>query len=273
MLMKRGNAQRNTAWYSFTPTVVCLTLIVVISVAFDSFAFGNEILLDERDGMQVLLVPEPSPAEGLVAGRILLRLDQDHPTTPTAIVTFSDLSIRGNVRQVFLPDGMKEPTATPRFESWDGGGNNDELIQLDTHLMLTQAMIGGGAGGGFEGITETPGTEAPGTGLPLEAPWQTTGDLHQLARTDAFYLDAPFQSSEVELAYVVASDDFALHGETQLSLAALLKYDAIDCSCGGGGHPLWSEEDPLVIFPLVPEPSTRYLVLFGCLMLSFFRRG
>ena len=72
----------------------------------------DEVVLDKRGALEVILEPQESPRDGLVAAKIVLKADTDR--WPQAkIVTLEGLAIEGNVQQVFLPDSQSSPTATP----------------------------------------------------------------------------------------------------------------------------------------------------------------
>ena len=124
-------------------------------------------------------------------------------------------------------------------------------------------MVGGGAGQGFGGITET-NDGANGTGGLGRWPFggfaakAGIGPIQMNAPTDAFFLDTSFQGPSVDYAYLAARV-----GSVQMRVGIL--GDGIINSGLANGAQWGFGNNPQALaipFTIIPEPSTA---LLGCL--------
>ena len=161
-------------------------------------------MFDARGGIELWSEPQPEPGPGYRATKIVLRT-----VDPAArIVTFEDIALTGNVVQTWLSGAAGEPTA--QGEPTPGANYAAEWAPYDSHLLIDNAMVGGGAGGGYGGISEAnDGSIGQIAGLPAAAsgpPESGIGAISMADPTDAFFLDPAFQSNVVDLAYLVTPD-------------------------------------------------------------------
>ncbi len=169
-----------------------------------------EILVDTRGGVEVWSIPQhESSTEGFDATKIVLRgVAED-----SKLVTFENIAFAGDLVQAWLPGSFGGP---PQPTTWVGIAPAwavipDSWKAADSHINITSAMVGGGAGGSHGGLVETNDLSDPGglaANLPLLGGAATAvtgiGGIRMGAPTDAFFLDTQFQTREVDLAYLVA---------------------------------------------------------------------
>jgi len=235
-----------------------LLVAATVAQAQDPFMLGN------AGGVEVWSVPQADPADGIEAANIVLR-----SPAGTKIVTFENLLIDGDVHQVWLsgpfaaPTAKGAPVAGPTYDaSW---------IPLDSHLLIESSMVGGGAGGSYGEISETNDGSNGELGLPPASgfpPSAGFGPIQMKAATDAFFLDTPFQSNEVNLAYLVSPKDAVAAGGTISLTLGVLGEGIVNSGEAGGAF-----FDALpVSLSQVPEPASGLMALMSLLGLGLLRR-
>ncbi len=181
-----------------------------------ALAAAQPFVLTARGGVEIWSEPQPNPGPGLRATKLVLRTEEP----ADRIVTFENIAITGDVHQVF-DTPFQFPTPNPDTLV-DSTLFNGSWGDFDSHLLLTPSMIGGGAGGGFNGISESNDGSLGSGGLPKSSGGFDArtgiGDLAMAAPTDAFFLDTPFQTNEVDFAYVVTP---VAGGDVLLTLGVL----------------------------------------------------
>lgn len=248
--------------------------VVLALILSSGVSAQEEFLMQSLGGVEVWSIPQEAPADGVLATILELRtVDPD-----SSLVTFTNLAITGGkTHQTWLGGPFGGPTpsvdtvaAGQAFgEGWD---------KFDTHLLITPPMVGGGAGGGFPGITETNDgstTDAIGATLPqLAGGFGAStgfGDLAMGAATDAFFLTPENQSNTLPFAYVVTDGVAAGEGEVFLTLG-VLGAGIVDAGVDGGAAFGYLGNDPMAIPFAVPEPSAVALAGLACLGLLGLRR-
>lgn len=193
-------------------------VLVAVSLAIPGSA-GADQLLGARGGVEIWSVPQPSPGPCFVAARIEARAGD-----PGArLVTFEGLAFRGRFVQLWQPALEGPPRSTPKSPLPDS--YPVEWAPYDSRLLIEPSMVGGGAGGGYSGIDETnDGSLTPIDGLPRlfsRDPPAGFGEISMDLVSDAFFLNAPFQTDTVALAYLVAGAGDATGGQLTMSLGVL----------------------------------------------------
>ena len=235
-----------------------------------------ERLIAELGGVQMVEIREAPPGPGYMASRVVLRSGE-----PSAsLVTFENFKITGSPVQTWLSGPFGGPTAKNVVA---GPTYPAEWVPFDTHMLISSmpppTMIGGEAGNGFNGITETNDMsigQIPGLPDVLGTPPVSgIGEVWMVEPTDAFFLAPPFQTNEVELAYVVISDaDFFLAGENVFITVGVLGAGIIDSGQEGGANFGFNGDhgDMGYAVFLVPEPTTNVMAGLASLMLLGIRR-
>lgn len=240
---------------------------VVLMARFNSPVKAQEILLSALGGVEVYSVPQPAPAGGFVATKILLRTSDSN----AKIVTFENIKISGDVHQVF-DSVVMDPT--PNADTvGDSALFNGAWGVFDSHLLITPDMVRGEAGNGYSGIFETNNGAFGNGGLPPSSGGSDAmtgiGDLTMVNQTDAFFLDTPFQSNEVEYAYLVTPAGTA-GGNVFLTLGVL--GDGIVNSGDPGGASFGFNGNEPVLVQFIPEPATGLLVALAGIGLLAIRQ-
>lgn len=164
----------------------------------------SPIVVAESGPFRLLSTPQIAP-EGLRAAIISVETTNlDH-----RVVTIDNVALTGDVHQVWLDHFFGSPTVTPD-RVVESPVFHGEWTAADTHLLIAPSMVGGGAGGSYAGISEANDGSDPmqlGPKLPLTSagfpPLVGIGELRSDFPTDAFFLDTPFQTNRVDVAYVV----------------------------------------------------------------------
>ena len=173
-------------------TVVGSLLIAATAQAQDP------VELATAGGVTLWATPADAPAEGVSAVNLKATTD------PSAkIVTVEGLNIAG-VHQVF--GSFTPPASNEGFENASGPLFNEAWGPFDSHLSFPKSNI---AGGVYTPV-ETNDMSLGDGGLPPAASTAVAqvgiGNIGFANATDAFFFDTPFQSSEIDLAYVVSPD-------------------------------------------------------------------
>jgi hypothetical protein len=247
-------------------TVVCALLVGV--------TFGTDVhaqfLLDTRGGVEVWAENVPAPA-GLVAMTISLKT-----TDPAAkLVTFENVAIRGEVVQVF--DSV---LGTPTPGVADVGNSvffDANWANTDSHLLITPEMLATTAGpqgflvtsetndGSLADVAAALGNTAGGSPAKVGI-----GDLAMDAPTDVFIFDTPFQSNEIEFAYIVTPPKMRV---AFLTVGVLGEGIVNSGDPGGAQWGFGDNPEPLCVGICIPEPSTYTLPSLGLLgLLACVRR-
>ena len=138
--------------------------------------------------------------------------------------------------------------------------------------MITSEMVGGGAGGSYDGITET---NNGSTSEQLTLPAVLDGEVPALSGfgkiamqepTDAFFFHQEYQEYELDLAYVVISD--ANPNPPGLTLGILGEGTITSGEPGGA---FFGDGDPVPIL-LIPEPGFALLWVALIATTCTFRR-
>ena len=179
-----------------------------------------QIELGSAGGVTVWSTPVENPPAGTVATNISLTSDEG-----TKLVTFENVAIRGQVQQVWDALTMSAATqGTAKGAPAAGPLYSADWVPSDSHLVVTMAMVGGQAGGGYTGIfDENDGSLGDGGLTPTAASAALVGigDISMLAPTDAFFLDTQFQTNSVDWAYIVAPATAAADGHVTMTLGVL----------------------------------------------------
>ena len=229
----------------------------------------DPFILSTLGGVEVWSEPQSDPAAGFQATKLVLRT-----TSPTAsIVTFENIAVTGALHQVF-DSILMNPTPHPDTLA-DSASFNGSWGVFDSHLLITPSMVGGSAGGGFAGISESNDGSFGSGGLPPSSGGFNAktgiGDLAMASPTDAFFLDTPFQSNEVEFAYLVTPV-----GGAGVFLTLGVLGDGI-VNSGDPGGARWgfgpaSGPLPILFRNPVPEPAVGLLGAMAGLGLWAVRR-
>ena len=108
-----------------------------------------QVFVVSRGGVELSCVLQDAPGPGYSAVKWVLRT-----TDPDArIVTFENLRIDGAVVQTWLSGPLGEPTAKGAPQA--GPTYDESWIPFDSHVLIEESMVGGSAGGGYQGIDET----------------------------------------------------------------------------------------------------------------------
>jgi hypothetical protein len=216
---------------------------------------SQEVVVDSRGGVDVWWVPQDAPGPGYSAGKIVLKTAVEN----AKIVTFENLKIVGDLVQTWLSGPFGGPTA--KGPSTDGAQYDPSWIPYDSHLLIRDDnpnMIGGGAGGGYPGISET-NDKSIGQipGLPDVSGYSSVSGLGPIAMadpTDAFFLEPEFHSSEIDLAYIVMPTQTT----TCIGLTLGVLGDGI-VNAGEPGGANWGSIDSPGEILCIPEPSSLLL--------------
>ena len=164
---------------------------------------GQSFVIADSGPFRLVSTPTLAPL-GLLATTISV----ETTNVNHRVVTLDNVSITGDVHQIW--SGLI-PQPTPNRGFVVGGPLfHAQWASADTHLLIDERAVGGGAGGAYAGISETndgldPTQIVPR--LPLSsagfAASAGIGSLESLTPTDAFFLDTPFQTNFVDFAYVV----------------------------------------------------------------------
>jgi hypothetical protein len=233
-----------------------------------------EIVLAELGGVQMISIPQPNPAAGVLATKVVLRA-----TDPSAsLVTFENLAIRGDVHQAWLSGPFGTPTAKGAPQA--GATYDAAWIPFDSYVIITDDQVGGGAGGSYGGINETNDGSTPAVAamLPLLTPGDFPaltgiGDIAMGDPTDAFFLKPEFQNAELELAYLVTPEApvGGVDGGVTVTLG-VLGAGIIDSGQPGGASFGFNGNEPVVV-QFVPEPATGLMAgMLASLVLLGIRR-
>jgi hypothetical protein len=229
---------------------------IMLGLASPALGSTGPFILSTRGGVEVWSEPQADPAAGFRATKVVLRT-----TSPTAsVVTFENIAVTGAVHQVFDSIVM-DPTPHPDTLA-DSAVFNSSWGVFDSHLLITPSMVGGAAGGGFSGISERHDGSLGSGGLPPSSGGSNAktgiGDLAMASPTDAFFLDTPFQGSELEFAYLVTPVGGA---GVFLTLGALGQGIVNSGDPGGARWGFGPDDGPLpVLFRNpVPEPAAGLL--------------
>ena len=230
---------------------------------------ANHIVIGSRGGVDVMWVPQSDPGAGFSAGMIALKTTDEN----AVIVTLEKLSIEGNLVQTWLSGPFGTPTA--KGEPLADATYPAEWIPYDSHLMIDESQVGGGAGGSYGGISETnDGTIGHIAGLPEASgypPISGFGAIETDQPADAFFLRPEYHSDSIDLAYVVIPSEL----ETEISLSlGVLGEGFVNSGDPGGAN--WGFGDNPVAIHFVPEPSALLLgalAAFGTLLVRSKRRA
>ena len=248
--------------------VTAFGVFCVLFVAVNTASAQGEMIVAELGGVSVVSIG--APVEGYPeywGSQIVLR-----SAPGTSQVTFENLSFKGNVVQTWLSGVFGVPTAKGAPEP--SATYDASWIPLDSHVLITDSMVGGGAGGSYGGIDET-NDMVIGliTGLPPASgfdPVSGLGDLQMGMPTDAFFLGPADQSNEIQLGYfVIEQSVLTAGGNTMMTLGVL--GDGIVNSGDENGASFGFSGNPLVAIH-VPEPATGLLAGLGSLVLLGIRR-
>jgi hypothetical protein len=185
--------------------VTTFGVFCVLLVAVNTARAQGERIIAELGGVQMLAIDQdPALTPGYNAARIVLRSNPG-----TSLVTFENLRIEGPLVQTWLSGPFGGPTAKNVVA---GPTYPGEWVPYDSHLNITSVdpnMLGGQAGNGFNGISETNDMsigEIPGLPRVQNTPSVSgIGPISMVDATDAFFLAPEFQTNEVDLAYVVCA--------------------------------------------------------------------
>ena len=235
-------------------TIGIIVSLVSVSVGADD----GEILLAERGGLQVVSIPQPSPAPGFVSTHIELRaLDPD-----AKLVTWTNVKIEGRVHQTWLEGGLGQPT--PNLDQVGAGPTyGEDWRALDSHLLLRNNMMGGCTGGCFQGISETNdglslahrylNSIRPQPDIELR-PRTGFGNIKMQRETDAFWIQDP-QTHTMPYAQIVTDYD-AINGPGEVHLTfGVLGERVINSGEVGGATFGFDGQEPVLVRFAVPEPN------------------
>ena len=255
----------------FCRSTVVLGFVLLGIDSFSAATFSGEILFGEQGGLEVWAIPQPAPAPGFLATRVELRT-----TDPDgSIVTYTNIRIEGRVHQTWLDGPFGQPTRDQAFvrpsalygEGW---------AALDTHLLMSADMMGGCAGPGYVGISES--NDGSSTAHEFLSPIAGTqfgaktgyGDLSMQTEFDACFFDPEFQRSEIPWAYVVTDNDPEMGpGEVYLTFG-ILGIGIIDAGEPGGAHFGYNGQSRLQVPFQIPEPCFASLstLVWLCLFVA-----
>jgi len=254
--------------------VAAFGVVIALVIASSASAQnpGDEILIGSLGGVDVYSVYQAKPADGISAAIVELRSPNG-----TSLVTFTELALTGLVHQTWLDGPFGAPTASVD-KAAPGPTYGDTWGTYDSHLLITPTMVGGGAGGGFGGITETNDGSTKDT---LGATLGTVsgfgantgfGPIQMASGTDAFFLTPANQSNVLQLAYVVADDASIAAGDNAFLKVGVLGSGITDAGTPGGAAFGYDGNAAPGIFMAVPEPTSAALIGLACLGLLGLRR-
>ena len=216
------------------------------------------ILLATEGGVEAWSMPQEVGREDVVATKIVLRgVGED-----ARLVTYTDIEIAGHVRQLhssLVPGGnaLGRPDTGALF--------GDGWADVDTHLLINEAMI---AGGVFMVGETNDGSLTPSEFEPLATTAEAVegyGPLKTSSTTDAFFLQPEFQNREVDFAYIVSDMSQGMPA-VELTVG-VLGAGIIDAGTDGGAY----FQNVPVMFQ-VPEPATHLIALVALLGIVASRR-
>ena len=231
----------------------------------------GERIIAQLGGVQMVAIDQaPAATPGYLAARVELRTD-----AANALVTFENFKLTGSPVQTWLTGPFGGPTAKNVVA---GPTYPAEWLPYDTHMLISSmpppTMIGGEAGNGFNGITETNDMSIghiPGLpDLQGTPPGSGIGETSMVEATDAFFLAPAFQTNVVELAYAVISEADFNAGQNVFATIGVLGSGIIDSGQPDGASFGFNGNDPVAIF--VPEPTTGLLAGLASLTLLGIRR-
>lgn len=242
----------------FTALSVVVSLLMAATVAQ---AQDGGFLDGDLGGVEVWSFPDANAPAGTLAAHVRLTSAEG-----TKLVTFENVAIQGKVHQVW-DDVLMGPTA--KGAPAETALYNTEWVPYDTHLAVSEDMVGGQAGGGYNGITEeNDGSTTDALSLPPATAAGAISGVGGLAMglpTDAFFLDTDFQSNSVEWAYIVTPAAGYQDGDVTLTVGVL------------GEGIVNSGEDGGAFFngiaiSMVPEPASGLMALVSVMGLAMLRR-
>ena len=243
----------------FAALCAIVSLLIAATVAQ-----AQEIELATAGGVTVWSVPVENPPAGTLATNIRLTSAEG-----TKLVTFENVAIRGQVQQVWDALTMSAATqGTAKGAPAAGPLYSADWVPSDSHLVVTMAMVGGQAGGGYTGIfDENDGSLGDGglTPTAASAAMVGIGDIAMLESTDAFFLDTQFQTNSVDWAYIVAPATAAADGHVSMTLGVL--GEGIINSGEDGGA--FFDSIPV---QFIPEPASGLVGLFSLMGWAMLRR-
>lgn len=247
-------------------TVVDATLSTSVVPLPDGGTNGHDIglVFAELGGVQLVAIPQPSPGGGFLATKIEAR----SIIPGESIVTLENIRISG-AHHVWASDGTQPPGGTAKGRPTAGPDFHDNWISYDSHLLITEDMVGGGAGGSYTGIVETnDGSTTEALSLPPVLDGQVPalsgfGPIAMQDPSDAFFLKPEFQTETLDLAYVVTSGTSDMPVEL---VVGILGSEHLRAAFGYG------ENGAIPIPFLIPEPSTISLLMVIFVALSLYAR-
>ena len=163
---------------------------------------GEGVVFARTDQFDLVAVPHQAP-NGFVAATVAARVhDSNHE-----FVSIDNLRIAGDLHQVWLSGPFGEPTA--KGAPIAGTRYHQEWIPFDSHILITKNSAGSGAGGAYDGISETnDGSDPSGQGdelppLSVFPPKLGMGGISMENMTDIFMVWQDRPINELALAYVV----------------------------------------------------------------------
>lgn len=229
---------------------------------------ADGVVFAETTWHQLVSIPEPSPGPGYLASRVQVRslahLD--------AVVTVANMQVSG-AHQVWAGHEIAGSRETAKGRPVAGEDYDSSWIAYDSHYLILETMIGGGAGGGYQGVRETnDGSTSDSLVLPQimnVAPKSGLGSM-SLATPDkdAFFFTPQFQAADVDLFYAVTPADSA-PVEMTIGVIGRTAIDIGGASSFGYDDDLVANNAGAISIPFfVPEPS--FNLLWSLVIALFF---
>ena len=226
----------------------------------------NGFLVAEEGCVELISIPV-EVGHGLMATKLVARgVDPE-----ASLVTLTNISI-SNAHQVWAGGGIQSAGGTAVGKPHAGPTYHEDWIPLDSHLLISDEMIGGGIGE----ISETNDGASPlGESLPTALgikPITGLGTVSMSDEKDAFFLKPENQSNMLEIAYVVSDGSEPIEMTLGILGAGIRDAGTENGAVFGYGDGVATMSIPLSASQAAPEPSGRGLVLLASVLSVLLRR-
>lgn len=222
---------------------------------------GGQPAFARLGGVTLFSIPVDIGRDDLFAAKVVACGERPD----SKLVTLTNLSF-SNTHQVWSslggPNALGRPIAGPIY--------HEDWVPLDSHLLISDQMIGGGVYGVSE---ENDGNSTLVDTLPTTAATASAlvgyGSIANDTPNDAFFLAPEFQDRVVEVAYIVSD------GSRPVEMTLGILGSGITDAGSAGGAAFGYDGNPTVRFPLsiaIPEPKGSVSMPWMLAVVAFVRR-